>query len=58
MITVFKFEKSSNSHIRSYIVDQVTINYKVLSLLYVEPYESRPAYEAGFFKDVNENSTV
>jgi len=58
MITVFKFEKSSNSHIRSYIVDQVTINYKVLSLLYVGPKECRPAYEAGFFKDVNENSTV
>lgn len=37
MITVFKFEKSSNSHIRAYIADQVTINCKVLSPLYVGP---------------------
>jgi hypothetical protein len=33
MIIVHKFEKSSNSYIREYIADQVTINYKKWSLL-------------------------
>jgi hypothetical protein len=36
MIIFYNFEKSSNSYIRVYIADQVTINYKDFSLLDVD----------------------
>jgi len=54
MVIVYKFEKSSNSYTRVYIVDQVTIHYKNLSPLERGLYENRPSFEAVFSKDVNE----
>jgi hypothetical protein len=54
MVIVYKFKKSSNSYIRVYIADQVTIHCKNLSPLERGFYKNRPSFEAGFFKDVNE----